>query len=293
MHVSVKKANREDYLSCKFTLLIPTWNNLDYLQLCIKSILKNSFFEHQIIIVINEGLDGTYEWVKNQVNIDYIYAETNIGICLALNSCRSLIATEYVVYANDDMYFLPNWDKALMEEIKEIGHTQFMLSATMIEPNGNNPCAVICDYGTDLISFKEDDLLKNQEKLIRNDWNGSTWPPNIIHIDNWDLVGGMSIEFSPGMYSDPDLSRKLWEIGVRIFKGKGTSLVYHFGCKSTKRINKNKGQKTFVLKWGISAKTFMVKYLLRGESTEIKLTDKSLSGIEKFTQLLKKFKATF
>ncbi len=216
-----------------FSILIPSWNNLSYLQLCIESLNRNSQFRHQIIVIVNEGLDGTLDWVDKQEDIDYIHAKRNIGICLALNACRSLISTDYVVYANDDMYFLPGWDRVLMDEIESIGHKRFMLSATMIEPTGNNDCSVICNYGTDISLFREEDLLRDQNKLGRNDWSGSTWPPNIMHIDCWDLVGGMSIEFSPGMYSDPDLSRKLWEIGVRIFIGKGNSLVYHFGCKST------------------------------------------------------------
>ena len=46
------------------------------------------------------------------------------------------------------------------------------------------------------------------------------------------LVGGMSIEFSPGMYSD--LSKKLYESVVRQFKGVGKSLVYHFYSESNK-----------------------------------------------------------
>jgi len=293
MTESIKKVNRKDCTKSKFSILIPSWNNLDYLQVCVNSILKNSYFEHQIIIVVNEGLDGTLDWIEKKEDIDYIHAKKNIGICYALNVCRSLIATDYVVYANDDMYFLPNWDKALMDEIQKIRHNQFMLSATMIEPSGNNPCAVISDYGTDINSFREKDLLDNQKKLFRNDWSGSTWPPNIMHLDNWDLVGGMSIEYSPGMYSDPDLSRKLWEIGVRTFIGKGNSLVYHFGCKSTKRIKKNKGQKNFVLKWGISARTFMEEYLLRGQDAVGKLPDKSLSRSDKFKQFIKRIKASF
>jgi len=288
---SIKKVSRKDNAKSKFSILIPSWNNLDYLQLCVKSILKNSYFEHQIIVIVNEGADGSLEWIESQKDIDYVHSKQNIGICYALNICRSLIETDYVVYANDDMYFLPDWDKVLMDEIVKIGHKQFMLSATMIEPSGNNPCTVISDYGTDVNSFRESDLLNDIKNLFRNDWNGSTWPPNIVHIDNWDLVGGMSIEYSPGMYSDPDLSRKLWETGVRIFVGKGNSLVYHFGCKSTKRIKKNKGQKTFVLKWGISARTFMEKYLLRGQPAVSELSEKNLSKTEKFKQLIKKLKA--
>lgn len=277
----------------QFSIVIPSWNNLDYLRLCIKSIRQNSSFSHQIIVIVNEGTDGTAEWVAGEQDIDYVHSTKNIGICYALNACRKLIDTEYMVYANDDMYFLPGWDRSLMEEIKKIGHKEFMLSATMVEPAGNNPAVVHADYGSDLSSFREDKLLKDYSTLFRADWNGSTWPPNIVHMDCWDLVGGMSIEFSPGMYSDPDLSRKLWEMGVRIFKGKGDSLVYHFGCKSTGRIKKNKGYKTFTLKWGISAKTFMKKYLNIGSEATERIPEKTLSGTEKLNQFVKRIKSCF
>ncbi|MDR2083455.1 MAG: glycosyltransferase [Bacteroidales bacterium] len=276
-----------------FSILIPSWNNLSYLQLCIKSIQKHSHFSHQIIVIVNEGSDGTLKWIENQKEIDYIYSNENLGICYALNSCRKLIKTEYVVYVNDDMYFLPDWDKVLFDEIKGIGHNKFMLSATMIEAKGNNPAVIIADYGTDIISFREEELLKEYKTLYKEDWSGSTWPPNILHIDSWDLIGGMSIEFSPGMYSDPDLSRKLWETGVKIFKGKGNSVVYHFGCKSTKRIKKNNGRQMFILKWGISSKTFMKDYLHIGKEAMEILPEKHLSKTERLIQKIKRIRAGF
>ena len=48
-----------------FSILIPSYNNLNYLKLCIKSIVNNSKFNHQIIIHVNEGTDGTLDFLKN------------------------------------------------------------------------------------------------------------------------------------------------------------------------------------------------------------------------------------
>ena len=48
-----------------FSIIIPTFNNIDYLKICLNSIKKNSSFDHEIIIHINEGVDGTLEFVKN------------------------------------------------------------------------------------------------------------------------------------------------------------------------------------------------------------------------------------
>ena len=35
--------------------------------------------------------------------------------------------------------------------------------------------------------------------------------------------------------SDPDLNKKLWDVGVRIFKGINDFKVYHFGSIVTRR----------------------------------------------------------
>ncbi len=251
----------------KFSILLPSWNNLPYLKKCIGSIRKNSSYAHQIIVHVNEGADGTIEWL-NQEKIDYSHSKENIGICYALNAARSLAHTNYIVYMNDDMYVLPLWDKVLHSEVEKANTTLFFFSSTMIEPiYHNNPCVIAPhNYGTDLNSFDEEGLLNNFETFDKKDWMGATWPPNIVHTTTWDLVGGYSIEFSPGMYSDPDFSMKLWQAGVRLFKGVAASRVYHFGSKSTLRVKKNNGYRQFIKKWGITPSLFNNEYIKRGEA---------------------------
>ena len=98
----------------------------------------------------------------------------------------------------------------------------------------------------------------------------------------------MSEEFSPGMYSDPDLSMKCWQAGTRYFKGLGDSKVYHFGSRSTKRLGKNIGRKIFIQKWGISSNTFTNKYLRRGESWSGPLQEPRLSLLDRVKKYLNK-----
>lgn len=246
-----------------FTILIPTWNNLELLQNCLESIQSNSALLHQIIIIINEGADGTLAWVQNQKCLDYIYHPKNVGICVGLNSASPYIETDFVLYMNDDMYALPGWDQGLMDEVKKLDHESFMISATMIEPTDTgNACVVVQDYGKKLEEFQKERLLQDYSTLGRPDWNGATWPPNLVHKKMWAAVGGLSEEFSPGMYSDPDLSMKLYQLGVRNFIGKGNSLVYHFGSKSTHRLRGNNGRKIFLNKWGMTARSFF-RYVLK------------------------------
>ncbi len=258
-----------------FSILIPTWNNLAYLKLCLKSIEKNSTYRHQILIYVNEGSDGTTDWLETQ-NYEYIHNKENVGICWALNSLRAKVKTDYILYMNDDMYVCPDWDKFLWEEIQQLPDNKFFLSATLIQPRPFFCKSVIApaNFGENVETFKEQELLDKYQLLPHSDWFGSTWPPNVVHKDIWDLVGGYSIEFSPGMYSDPDFSAKLWMAGIRLFKGLSASRVYHFESVSTGRVKKNNGSQQFLSKWGITSASFIRNILRRGEPFEPKLVGK-------------------
>ena len=56
-----------------FSIVVPTFNNIQYLKLLISSIKKNSKFQHEIILHINEGTDGTIEYAKKN-NIIHTYS---------------------------------------------------------------------------------------------------------------------------------------------------------------------------------------------------------------------------
>jgi glycosyltransferase involved in cell wall biosynthesis len=260
-------------VGARFSIVIPTWNNLPYLRLCVESLLKNSGFPHEIIIHVNDGTDGTLEWVKGQ-GLSFTRTTQNAGICLGVNAAAALARTDYLVYLNDDMYVLPHWDTALVATIDRIGHPRFSLSGTLIEPRATgNPCVLApCDFGDSIETFREAELL--QATFSKPDWQGSLWPPTLMPVFYWRLVGGYSTELSPGLYSDPDLMAKLYQAGVRHFQGVGTSLVYHFQAKSTNRVVKNPGRRQFAAKWGLSSRRFTQHVLRRGEPFTGQLPDR-------------------
>lgn len=247
-----------------FSIIIPTWNNLAFVKLCVAAIRKNSAYNHQVILHINDGSDGTLQWAKDE-QLEYSHSGDNVGICIAVNLAGGLVKTDYVVYMNDDMYVCPGWDTYIVEEIKKAGTDNFMFSSTMIEPTDhNNPCVVVKDYGTSIETFNELQLLKDCSILEKADWSGSTWPPTIVHRKYWEITGGYSIELSPGVSSDDDFAMKMWYSGCRVFKGIGKSKVYHFQSKSTLRIKKNNGRKQFLMKWGVNQSAFSKYYIRRG-----------------------------
>lgn len=249
-----------------FSILIPSWNNLDYLKCCINSIRKNSRYQHEIIVHVNEGKDGTLEWVKEQ-GISFTHSEENSGVCYGFNSPAALATSEYLLLSDDDYYFAPDWDHYLLEEIKKLDHIYFCISGTMIEHSPTLYTSMIAphNFGKAVHEFDENKFLKEYNSLPFADWNGSNWYPLVLHRHIWNLIGGLSVEYSPGMASDPDMMMKLWHCGVRYYKGVSQSRVYHFVSRSTARVKKNDGNKQFLLKWGLAKSTFFDLYLRMGK----------------------------
>ena len=247
-----------------FSIIIPTFNNLKYLIICINSIKKNSKYNHQIIPHVNAGEDDTCNYLIKE-NIDFTFTPYNAGICEGMNTASKKAKFDYILYSHDDFYFCPNWDEVLKKEVDNIGHNKFYLSGIMMN---NGPLKF--DAGTTADNFDENKLLTEYDKINHYDFQGSTWAPHLIHKKLWNEVGGFSEEFFPGTGSDPDLNMKLWNSGVRIFKGLNNCKVYHFGSIVTRKYKNHpsiitesgsKGAKIFLLKWGISIKFFKKFYL--------------------------------
>ena len=248
-----------------FSIIIPTFNNIRYLKKCVESIKKNSTYDHQIIPHVNEGSDGTINFL-DQEKIEYTYTSYNSGICTGMNMAVKKSKYNYILYAHDDFYFCPKWDVVLKKEVEKLSHNKFYLSGTMVN-NGQ----IELDCGNNLETFNEKKLLKEINNANFYDFQGSTWAPHLIHKDLWNKVGGFSEEFFPGTGSDPDLNMKLWNEGVRVFKGINDFKVYHFGSIVTRKYKNHptiktesgsRGGKIFLLKWGFTI-NFFKKYFLK------------------------------
>jgi hypothetical protein len=176
---------------------------------------------------------------------------------------------------------------ALSEEIERLPDNRFFLSATTIQPHTPGDSLLVADYGDQVGNFREQQLLADYMSIPMEDWMGATMPPNVVHRDLWDMVGGYSVELSPGMYSDPDFTAKLWLCGIRYMKGLSASRVYHFETKSTGRVKKNNGQMQFLMKWGMTSSTFRRLYTYRGQAFSPELIDNPVGGSRLRTHLLR------
>jgi len=248
------------------SIIVPTFNNLNYLKCLIESIKENSIYNHELVIHINEGSDGTLNYIKEN-NIKFTHSYKNIGLCKAVNNAVKKSSNKLILYAHDDMYFCKKWDLYVEKELKKFNDNLFYISGTNVSCKDG---LINFDCGTSPSDFDKEKFNKFCENDKTNDLQGSHWAPHIIHKDLWNRVGGFSPEFYPGDGSDPDFCCKLWFENVRIFKILSKFKVYHFGSITTRKSNLkiNNGTKVFLLKWGFNPKFFR-KHYLRGNEANV------------------------
>ena len=66
-----------------------TYNNLKYLKCLVNSLKVNSFYEHELIVHVNE-VDGTLDFVRKN-NITYSFSKYNIGLCSSINEALNIV----------------------------------------------------------------------------------------------------------------------------------------------------------------------------------------------------------
>jgi GT2 family glycosyltransferase len=268
-----------------FSIIIPTLNNLKYLIVCINSIKKNSKLNNEILVHVSEDKNGETRAFLKENNIKSTFTSENVGLCTAINTVAQISSSKYIIYSHDDMYFCPNWEDPLINEINSINHNNFYISGSMIEPNSGH---IKFNCGETIENFNEKKLLESLSKLNISDHQGSHFAPHCVHKEMWDKVGGFSEEFNPGIASDPDFNMKLWKKGVRLFKGLNSFKVYHFGSITTRKnkfVKQNRGDTTFLKKWGISI-SFFKKHYLKSKTVYEKPLEEPYKNLTYFFDLL-------
>src|SRR5688500_17911956 len=91
----------------KVSIIILTYNNLLYSQLCLDSVYCNTTYTNfEIIVVDNASTDGTVDWLKGYAerhpNLKLILNSENRGFAAGNNQASREASGEYLIYLNND-----------------------------------------------------------------------------------------------------------------------------------------------------------------------------------------------
>ena len=241
------------------TFCVSTYNNLEYLKWCIKSVKENAHFNTAPFIVHAENCtDGTNEWleeVKDQYNLE-VYIEPEVkparGIGGGMNFCADKIKTKYIIFLQSDFYVAKNFDLALLNEIEKY-EKHYIISSWRIQPNIFNnppmkpgniffPIDYLGAYWNDFqdkyfIEFAEEFSELNDIQIRRGEGAGGF----IIKKEDWDYIGGNDSLFAPTSWEDMDLFIRMQNEGFEFIQTT-KSVIWHFAGRGSHRLEENEGQ---------------------------------------------------
>ena len=95
----------------KFSIVVCTFNRLDYLKKCVASLLEMDFPEYEIIIVNDGSTDGTKNFLDalNTGKIKIIHQERNQGLSAARNTGIKHSSHDIIAFTDDDCQVDKNW----------------------------------------------------------------------------------------------------------------------------------------------------------------------------------------
>lgn len=148
-----------------FSVLIPLYNNSDYIEGCVKSVINQSFQNFEIIIIDDCSQDRSYENVKK---ISEVYGEKvkvyknekNLGVYKTLNKCLELSNGQYICILGSDDKFHVN---RLQEDYRCLQHKDIVISRYIREQEESNKyynnlygeIESPYGYGESMITFKK------------------------------------------------------------------------------------------------------------------------------------------
>lgn len=107
----------------KLSIIIPIYNSEKYLEKCINSVLEQTFFDFQLILVNDASTDKSGEICDRYALLDkrirVIHHEKNRGLSLAREDGLLLAESEWVSFMDNDDYVHPEMYERLMRNAEK------------------------------------------------------------------------------------------------------------------------------------------------------------------------------
>ena len=252
------------------TFVIPSRNNLEFLQLAYQSI-KNLEGNHEILILNDASTDGTQEWIKS-INDPKLITYHNegpdrIGIVGMFDKGIEMSTTDIIMAFHADMVAAPNLDKHILKHLKKGTVVSTTRVAPPLHPDG--PEKMLMDFGAETEDFNYGEFcnwVNNSYKPKHNTLvTEGIFAPWCMYKEDFLAVGGHDELFAPQSKEDSDLFNRFIQSGYKVLQT-WEGLVYHFTSRGS-RFNKHAGgsagndskewqytnhknTRNFVRKWG-------------------------------------------
>ncbi len=241
---------KDSYNIKPITFVIPSRNNLEFLQLAYKSI-RNLKGKHEILVLNDASTDGTQEWIDslndNNLIVHHNPGPERIGIVGMFDKGIEMARTDIIMAFHADMVAAPNLDENILKHLKR----GTVISATRVEPplHPDGPEKMLMDFGIEVEDFDYNKFCNWVEGPV--DSTGGYQPkhgklvtegifaPWCMYKEDFLAIGGHDELFAPQSKEDSDLFNRFVLNGYKVLQT-WEGLVYHFTSRGS-RFNKHAG----------------------------------------------------
>ena len=224
----------------KVTFVIPSRNNLEFLQLAYQSI-RNLSTKHEVLVLNDASTDGTQEWINNQKDQDLIVHHNpgpeRIGIVGMFDKGIEMARTDIIIAFHSDMVACKDFDVNILKHLEK----GKVITGTRVEPplHPDGPEKILMNFGIEVEEFNMEKWYNESELLKNERVTEGIFAPWCMYKEDFLSIGGHDELFAPQSKEDSDLFNRFHLKGYKFIQP-WDALVYHFTSRGS-RFNKHAG----------------------------------------------------
>lgn len=224
----------------KYSIIIPSFNNVGLTKKCIASIRANTGeVNYEIVAVDNASTDGVIDYLKKQRDINLIANKINRNFAGANNQGAKAAKGEVLIFLNNDTEVHKNWLEPILKDIGEDSKIG-AIGTKLLFPDGTIQHAgvVISPDKTPRHIYYQanpDELWVNKKREFQVVTAACIAIPKKV----FNEVGGFDEKFVNGL-EDVDLCLKIKKAGYKVIY-EPKSVITHHESVSPGRFKHNKG----------------------------------------------------
>jgi O-antigen biosynthesis protein len=215
------------------SIIIPTYNQAEYLRQCIDAITDHTDLPYEIIVIDNASTDGTADYLESaRGSIRYRILETNLGFAAAVNRGLMMAKGSTIVLLNNDTLVTDRWlDNMLrcLTSDERIG----MVGPVTNYIGGTQQIEVPYKSTKEMFAYAS----------ARNQSNPAVWMATdrlvgfclLFRRELWERTGYLDEGFRIGNFEDDDYNVRVRLQGYRLVIAQD-AFIHHFGSVSTRAL---------------------------------------------------------
>ncbi|HCK99404.1 MAG TPA: hypothetical protein DHW42_04780 [Candidatus Marinimicrobia bacterium] len=217
------------------SIILLTYNALEYTKKCIKSIREQTQYPYEIIFVDNGSTDGTKRYLRNLIqkhtNFKLIANKTNKGFAVGNNQGVRQAKGEYVMILNNDVLVSDGWLESMVNSLERDEKIGMVGPLTNYISGRQRVAKIPYNDENGFLEFAGQVREANKNKLTpRRRIAGFAV---LMRKSLYEEVSGLDESYGTGNYEDDDLCLKVQEKGHAIMVDEST-FIHHYGSRTFK-----------------------------------------------------------